>query len=224
LIRRPERWQIVVPRTPVEPDRRLHLTPEREHPATHLRLVAYPDGALARLRVYGAPLASADVVAGKEVDLAAITAGGLVVDCSDAHFGSPTDMLVDEGAGWLTRRRRDDRHDWAVVRLAGRGELRRMVVDTRGFVGNAPAACSVEGISSEAAGDLRAADWRPILDRTSLRADHRHEFSELRDRGPFTHLRLSIHPDGGIRRFSVIGTATSGWHRPRPEIGTPDTR
>jgi len=228
LIRRPERWTTVVPRTPIEPEEVLVLPVEGEHPATHLRLVAYPDGAVARLRVQGAPLPSAGVVAGRELDLAAVVNGGLAIDCSDAHFGSPTEMLLDDrhrtGPGWLTRRRRDGRHDWAVVRLAGRGELDRLVVDTRGLEGHAPTACSVEGVSSATAGNLRATAWETVLERTPLRPDHRHEFSELRSRGPFSHLRLSVFPDGGIRRFSAFGTAAAGWYEPPSEDGAPGTR
>jgi allantoicase len=222
LIRRPERWETIVPRTPVEADSRLEVAVEFDRPATHLRLVLYPDGAVNRLRVFGEPVPAPGLLAAGVLDLAAVVNGGLAIDCSDAHFGSPNDMLLEDRhrrrPGWLTRRRRDGRHDWAIVRLAGPGGLHRLVVDTRGFVGNAPEACSVEGIaaSSSPTGDLRAADWATILPRTPLESDRRHEFAELEEGGPRTHLRLSIYPDGGISRFAAFGTAASGWNGPPP--------
>ena len=49
-------------------------------------------------------------------------------------------------------------------------------------------------------------DWRPLLDEHSLSADSERLFREqLRDVGRVTHLRLNIHPDGGLSRVRVFG-------------------
>ena len=48
--------------------------------------------------------------------------------------------------------------------------------------------------------------WKTILERTKLQADQEHFFEdEIKDKGPFTHVRLSIFPDGGISRVRVWG-------------------
>ncbi len=210
LIRQPERWRHIVSRTAIGPSTTESFTIGWAEPATHIRLILYPDGAVARLRVMGEPSASGRATE-QGTDLAAVVNGGLAIDCSDAHFAGPNTMLLEDkqrqGDGWLTRRRRDGRSDWAVVRLAAPAEIERAVVDTRGFKGNAPEAVSIEGVSAPGASAdaLRAASWETLVDRTNVESDKRREFTELSSSGPFSHLRLTIHPDGGINRFQVFG-------------------
>lgn len=215
LIRQPDRWRAIVARTPVGPDTRLEAPVDWDRPATHLRLVLFPDGGVARLRVLGEPIPPDRILGNHEADVAAVTSGARAVDCSDAHYGSPNSMLLEDRhrteSGWLTRRRRDGRSDWAVVRLAGAAEISRIMVDTKGFEGNAPEACSIHGTNAPAAssGDLRAVPWTEVVPRTRLGTDHRREFEGLE--GRFTHLRLTVHPDGGINRFHAFGLVERGW-------------
>jgi allantoicase len=59
----------------------------------------------------------------------------------------------------------------------------------------------------------RNLDWQPILPRTKLSADNRAYFDkELVQGGPYTHVRLSIFPDGGISRLRL-------WGRPEARPG-----
>ena len=58
-------------------------------------------------------------------------------------FSRPANVLAPGRAqvmsdGWETARRRDDGHDWLVVRLAVPGVLHHAVIDTTRFAGNAP--------------------------------------------------------------------------------------
>ena len=64
---------------------------------THVRLHIYPDGGVARLRVYGQvhrDWTAADK--GKPVDLAALENGGRAIACNNQHYGSPQNSA---GAG-----------------------------------------------------------------------------------------------------------------------------
>jgi allantoicase len=77
----------------------------RQKPITHVRLRMYPDGGIARFRVYGTakPVWPADTT--KEVELSAAQMGGLAIACSDQHFGVKDNLLlpgrgVDMGDGW----------------------------------------------------------------------------------------------------------------------------
>jgi len=213
LVRRPDRWADLVARRPVDGEGPHRFTVEPGVRATHVRLILFPDGGIARLRIRGEPIPPPDAV-GTEVDLAGIHRGGRAVDASDGYYGPPAAMLLDErhreGRGWLTRRRRDGGSDWAVIRLAGPATIDRIIVDTRRFVGNAPAACTVEGAASSGIPD-GTTRWMPLVSNAPLEPDERHEFAGLPEHDGLTHLRLTIHPDGGIARFQAFGITDRPW-------------
>ena len=213
-------WVTILPRSPLQGNSHNYFAidpPGTDAGAprawTHLRLNIHPDGGVARLRVYG------DVVvdwrraagAGRAVDLAAITNGGLVLAASDMHFGAKDNMIMpgratNMGDGWETRRRRGPGYDWAVVRLGAPGLITRVEIDTNHFKGNYPDRASLEGCSADD-GAWAAAAWREILPETRLKPHHRHLFSrQLRRTGAVSHVRLNIFPDGGVSRLRVHGT------------------
>ena len=185
-------------------------------PWTHLRLNVYPDGGVARLRVYGEAVVdwTRAARANRIVDLAEIRNGGLVLGASDMHFGAKDNMIMpgraaNMGDGWETRRRRGPGHDWAVIRLGRAGAVRRIEIDTNHFKGNYPDSASIEGclLPGATLQQLLSATWLEVLPQMKLRAHHRHFFSkELRHAGPFSHVRLNIFPDGGVSRLRVYGT------------------
>ncbi|HEU5217320.1 MAG TPA: hypothetical protein VFU23_01605, partial [Gemmatimonadales bacterium] len=49
-------WRMLLPRTAVEPHARHRWERSRIQPATHVRLNIYPDGGVARLRLFGRAL------------------------------------------------------------------------------------------------------------------------------------------------------------------------
>ena len=114
------------------------------------------------------------------------------------------------GDGWETRRRRGPGHDWIIVRLAARGLIRRIEVDTDHFKGNAPESCTVEACDQPDVTPERLSNddvrWTTLLPRTPLQPDVQHRF-EVSAR-PATHARLAIYPDGGIARLRLFGTVT----------------
>lgn len=159
------------------------------------------------------------------VDLAARRLGGLVLAANDEYFAPKERLLdaspplatpgafTDRGAlmdGWETRRRREPGSDWCVVRLGLPGMVSRVVVDTTHFKGNAPAACSLEGCAVEgdptAAELLGGADWVPLVEHAALVPD-RLQTLAVSEAPRVTHVRLTIHPDGGVARLRVLGEA-----------------
>ena len=178
---------------------------------THVKLHIYPDGGVARLRVYGmvAP-DEAKLSRQKEVDLAGLENGGLVVAASDMFFGARHNLILPGPPrgmydGWETRRRRGPGHDWAILRLGMRGRVRRVEVDTSWFKGNAPGSCSLELLEE---GDPLSSEarWREILPATPLSPDSVHAFeAELQPSPAATHARFHIYPDGGVARLRLFG-------------------
>ncbi len=118
---------------------------------THLRFKIYPDGGVARLRVYGEVVPDWDRLkrSGSEIDLAAVENGGLVLSCSDMFFGHKHNLImpgraVNMSDGWETKRRRGPGHDWVTIKLGKPGRIRSVEVDTSYFKGNFPDSCSLE--------------------------------------------------------------------------------
>ena len=109
--------------------------------------------------------------------------------------------------GWETRRRRGPGYDWVVVRLGRAGRIERVVVDTSHFKGNAPGSCSLESCHAPDASEVPDRGWTELLAQTELQPDTMHEFATTSP--PATHVRLNIHPDGGVARLRVFGRTES---------------
>jgi allantoicase len=208
-------WTEILPQTALNGDSHNFIAIDNDQSWTHVRLNIYPDGGVARLRVYGDVVVDWTKAARsrRPVDLAAIWNGGLVIDASDVHYGPKDNMLMpgrakNMGDGWETKRRRGPGHDWAIVRLGTPGRLQKIEIDTNHFKGNFPDRASIDGclLPAATAEELQHATWTEVLPQTKLRAHNRHYFThQLTHRGPVSHLRLNIFPDGGVSRFRVHG-------------------
>jgi allantoicase len=208
-------WVEVLPREILKGDAHNLFAIEQAPRATHLRLRIFPDGGVARLRIYGEVAADwASLARRGEVDLAAAEHGGQVVACSDMFFGSRHNLIMPGQArimseGWETRRRRGSGHDWTVVRLGAAGIVQRAEIDTRHFKGNAPGSCSLEACTTpvEIPGDEER--WLELLPRIALLPDTCHVFeSQIAVLAGMTHVRLNIYPDGGVARLRLFGRTT----------------
>jgi allantoicase len=204
-------WQPLLPPTPLRGDAE-NAFPVDAHGrrATHLRLNIFPDGGVARLRVHGDIVPDAGLFRpGREVDLAALEHGGFVVACSDMHYGHRQNLILPGrsthmGDGWETKRRRGPGHDWTIVRLARRGVIERVELDTDHFKGNAPGRCMLEACDESVMFDADLASWTPLVAETALEPHARHVFDGLAP-APATHVRLNIYPDGGVARLRLFG-------------------
>ena len=211
-------WIPLLPQMALAGDSQNPFPIQYDERITHLRFKIFPDGGVARLRVYGEVIPDwQQLEASGQIDLAAAENGGLVLSCSDMFFGHRHNLIMPGRAanmsdGWETKRRRGPGHDWVIIKLGRPGQIARVEVDTSHFKGNFPEsclleACNVEGLSAEALSDL-SVQWTTVLTRTKLQAHTRHFFGEeaLLDAGLVSHLRFSIFPDGGVSRLRVYGT------------------
>jgi allantoicase len=169
--------------------------------------------------------------AGAFVDLAVRAAGGGVVAASDETFAEKENLVSTAAAthaahtfghkgqiydGWETRRRRavpggpgpmdPEGDDWAVIRLGLPGIVHRVVVDTAFFDGNHPVSAEIdvrwiEGHPSP--DEVVDGPWEPLCG-TDLQGDTAHTVEVEHPRAA-THVRLRIHPDGGVARLRVLG-------------------
>ncbi len=212
------RWSEIVPRSELRGDSRHFFSVSDTSTWSFLRLNIYPDGGIARLRVFGDPAADArDLNRDRWVDLLSADAGGAALECNNMHFGEMDNLLSNRpvanmGDGWETRRRREPGNDWVILRLGQRGQVCRVEVDTAFFRGNYPARCTLKGAdpgsmnADQAALSTASADWPVILPAVSLGPDQLHVFErQVRDAGQVSHVRLDIFPDGGVARLRLLG-------------------
>jgi allantoicase len=155
-------------------------------------------------------------------DLASRALGGGVVFANDEFFAAADHLVLPHPPtftprtfdqkgqvydGWETRRRRSPGEDVAIVRLGAPGVIHGVDVDTAFFVGNYPTHASIDALATDghpAGSRLRDAEWVPLVPRSPLQGDTRNLFP-VTDRRRFTHVRLTIYPDGGVARLRVHG-------------------
>lgn len=211
-------WTEILPMTPLGPSLHHYLPAGRDGVWSHVRLHIYPDGGIARFRVFGEPELDRVALAGRTIDLASGLNGGRVVAYSDAHYGAFHRLLypgrgIDMGDGWETRRRRVPGNDWIIVALGARGVIEAVEVDTSHYKGNYPDACAVRAGDLSAGGGMledaviaASMFWPELLQPQKLGPDAIHRFEALARLGPVTHVRLDIFPDGGVSRLRAYGT------------------
>jgi allantoicase len=220
-------WHAVLDRSPLEGDSPNSFFVDDDRVFSRLRLNIFPDGGVARLRVFGEPRPdwSAIAAAGEPVDLASALNGGAPLACSDRFFSDPRNLLMPGsstymGDGWETRRRRGPGHDWVVIRLGHPGVIEEVAVATTHFKGNFPATCALEGcdfgtISTATDGGeggpagepWEAAPWHELVPRSALGPDTEHQFAPVAGASGarVSHVRFSIYPDGGVARLRLRG-------------------
>lgn len=151
-------------------------------------------------------------------DLASRLLGGGVVHADDEFFAAADHLVLPSVPvftprtfdhkgqvydGWETRRRRSPGSDSVIVRLGAPGVIRGVVVDTAFFTGNFPPFASIDGAAVEGY-PATVTEWTPLVPKSPLDGDARNLF-EVGDERRYTHVRLTIFPDGGVARLRVHG-------------------
>lgn len=210
-------WKEILAKSSLKPGTQNFFEITDTNVFTHLRLNIYPDGGVARLKVYGEVFKDWNLLREDElIDLAAANNGAKAVLCNDMFFSHMDNLIMpgrgtNMGDGWETKRNRTPgNQDWVIIRLAHKGTIENILIDTCHFKGNYPDSCLIGGctILPGEENKLDGPDivWSTILPQSKLQADHEHYFKEeIISQGPYTHVRLTIFPDGGVSRMRVWG-------------------
>ena len=208
------KWTEILSRVELQGDSQNQFAIHDEESFTHLRLNIYPDGGVARFRVYGHPEDSADD-SSSFTDASASENGAETLACSDMHFSHMENLIkpgigTDMSDGWETKRRRGPGHDWVIIKLGHLHIVERIVVDTIHFKGNFPDSCSLQGCfepdTDRDAFLTNTIDWKELLPVSKLSGNQENIFSIASNQAEaITHIRFNIYPDGGVSRLRIIG-------------------
>jgi allantoicase len=183
---------------------------------THIKLNIYPDGGVARLRIYGS-IATEKINFGKKIiNLSSVLNGASIIACNNQHFGKAENILApgngkNMGDGWETRRSRGKNFDWLILKCAKAGKINTIQIDTHHFKGNYPDKCSLQAaylnskIPSKTIVD-RSKKWKLLLNKVKLHAHKKHNFqNKLMKNKKINYIKINIFPDGGISRIRAFG-------------------
>ena len=183
---------------------------------THIKLNIFPDGGVARLRLYGNISKENNNFTNKTINLASLLNGASVIACNNEHFGKAENILApgkakNMGDGWETRRRRDTGFDWLILNSIEGKKINKIEISTHHFKGNFPSHCSLQAAfipnkissSSVVKGSNK---WKFLMNKVNLSANKTHTFTnKLMKNEKINFIKINIFPDGGISRFRIFG-------------------
>ena len=184
---------------------------------THIKLNIYPDGGVARLRIYGT-IQGQKKFGNKIINLASVLNGANPIACNNEHFGRAENILApgkgkNMGDGWETRRSRGKNFDWLIIKCATKGKINKIQIDTHHFKGNYPNKCSIQaaylnGKMPSKTIVNKSKKWKLLLNKVKLHAHKKHNFlNKLMKNKKINYIKINIFPDGGISRIRLFGKA-----------------
>ena len=183
---------------------------------THIKLNIFPDGGVARLRLYGSISKENNKFGNKTINLASLLNGASVIACNNEHFGKAENILApgkakNMGDGWETRRRRNKGFDWLILNPINGKKIDKIEISTHHFKGNFPSHCSLQAAfvpnkKSSSSIIKSSVKWKFLLNKVNLSANKTHVFKNiLMKNDKINFIKINIFPDGGISRFKIFG-------------------
>ena len=210
------KWTHLLGKKKLGPNKNHSFKSQNKSVFNYVRLNIFPDGGVARLRLYGKIEMEINILKNKNINLTSVLTGASIVGCNNEHFGRAENVIApgkgkNMGDGWETRRSRGKNFDWLIIKFGKPGLIKRLEIDTHHFKGNYPDTCSIQtaNISKNLSNKLVAnnsKNWKFILKKSKLSANKKHIFKKfLVKRDKENYLRINIHPDGGISRIRAFG-------------------
>ena len=209
------KWTTILKKKPTKANSHHFFNVKNKSIFTHIKLNIYPDGGVARIRIYGSMKILKNFT-GKVLNLTSVLHGATPIACNNEHFGRAENILApgmgkNMGDGWETRRSRGKNFDWLIIKCAAAGKINKIQIDTHHFKGNYPDKCSIQAafidkkISSRAIVNS-SKKWKLLLNKVKLHAHQKHNFKNnlMKDK-KVNYIKINIFPDGGISRIRVFG-------------------
>ena len=210
------KWTHLLGKKKLGPNKNHSFKSQNKSVFNYIKLNIFPDGGVARLRLYGKIEMEKSIFSNNNINLTSVLNGASIVGCNNEHFGRAENVIApgkgkNMGDGWETRRSRGKNYDWLIIKFGKPGLIKKLEIDTHHFKGNYPDTCSIQtaNISKNLSNKLVAnnsKNWKFILKKSKLSANKKHIFKKfLVKRDKENYLRINIHPDGGISRIRAFG-------------------
>ena len=211
-----QKWTNILGKKSTGPNRHHFFNVKKTSVISHVRLNIFPDGGVARLRLFGE--LENKKFENKIINLTSVLNGSVPIACNNEHFGRAENVLApgegkNMGDGWETRRSRGKNFDWLIIKCATAAKIDKIQIDTHHFKGNYPDQCSIQAayINGKVSANTiinNSKSWKLLLNKSKLHAHKKHNFlNKLMKKNKVNYLRINIFPDGGISRIRVFGKA-----------------
>jgi len=211
------KWISLLSKKKLGPSRNHSFKSKNKSVFNYIRLNIFPDGGVARLRLYGKIEIDKKTINNKNINLTSVLNGASIVGCNNEHFGRAENIIApgkgkNMGDGWETRRSRGKNFDWLIIKFGKPGLIKKLEIDTHHFKGNYPDSCSIQTaiINKDLSNNLivkNSKNWKFILNKSKLSAHKKHVFKKfLIKRNKENYLKINIYPDGGISRIRAFGS------------------
>lgn len=209
------KWQPLLSKKKTKANSHHYFTVNSDKVFTHIKFNIFPDGGVARLRLYGS-IAKSNKLKNKKINLASLLDGSSVIACNNEHFGKAENILApgkakNMGDGWETRRRRGKGFDWLILNSLDGKEIDKIEISTHHFKGNFPSHCSLQAAYLPNSKNSKqivksSTKWKYLLKDAKLSANKVHVFkNNLMKKDKINFIKINIFPDGGISRFRIYG-------------------
>ena len=211
------KWTRLLGKKKLGPNKNHNFKSQNKSTFNYIRLNIFPDGGVARLRLYGKIEIDKKTINNKNINLTSVLNGASIVGCNNEHFGRAENIIApgkgkNMGDGWETRRSRGKNFDWLIIKFGKPGLIKKLEIDTHHFKGNYPDSCSIQTaiINKDLSNNLivkNSKNWKFILNKSKLSAHKKHVFKRfLIKRNKENYLKINIYPDGGISRIRAFGS------------------
>jgi len=211
------KWTRLLGKKKLGPNKNHNFKSQNKSTFNYIRLNIFPDGGVARLRLYGKMEIDKKTINNKNINLTSVLNGASIVGCNNEHFGRAENIIApgkgkNMGDGWETRRSRGKNFDWLIIKFGKPGLIKKLEIDTHHFKGNYPDSCSIQTaiINKDLSNNLivkNSKNWKFILNKSKLSAHKKHVFKKfLIKRNKENYLKINIYPDGGISRIRAFGS------------------
>jgi allantoicase len=209
------KWSSILKKKTTSPNSHHFFKINNKSIFTHVKLNIYPDGGVARLRIYGSMEVKKNFDK-KIINLTSVLNGATPIACNNEHFGRAENILApgsgkNMGDGWETRRSRGKNFDWLIIKCAAVGKISTIQIDTHHFKGNYPDKCSLQAsyVKGKVKSDTivsKSKKWKLLLNKVKLHAHKKQNFkNNLMKNKKINYIRINIFPDGGISRIRAFG-------------------